>query len=85
MAGKGEILVAGGINLGETLRLNFIGADGQFVISGSDDLPPWERSHPGPLEEFDQQRSRADSFRSIPGSPGESVLSSTTATSWASC
>lgn len=53
-AGKGEILVAGGINLGETLRLNFIGADGQFVISGSDDLPPWERSHPGPLEEFDQ-------------------------------
>ncbi|MCT2360017.1 MULTISPECIES: type I-E CRISPR-associated protein Cse1/CasA [Brevibacterium] len=50
--GKGEILIASGINLGETLRLNFVGADGRFVVSGRDDLPPWERPHPGSLTEF---------------------------------
>ncbi|EKU45570.1 type I-E CRISPR-associated protein Cse1/CasA [Brevibacterium casei] len=50
--GKGEILIASGNNLGETLRLNFVGADGRFIVSRPDDLPPWERPHPGPLAEF---------------------------------
>lgn len=51
-AGKGELLVAAGETLAHTLRLNLVGADGQTIVSEPDDLPPWERPHPGPLEEF---------------------------------
>ncbi|MCQ9387258.1 type I-E CRISPR-associated protein Cse1/CasA [Brevibacterium sp. 50QC2O2] len=51
--GKGEILIASGENLAFTLRLNYIAPESIEAISGPEDLPPWERPHPGPLAEFD--------------------------------
>lgn len=51
--GKGELIVAGAKDLASTLALNLIAPDEQRSISRNDDLPPWERLHPGPLEEFE--------------------------------
>lgn len=50
--GKGEVLVASGDNLAQTLSLNLVAPASTGNVSGPDDLPPWERPHPGALPEF---------------------------------
>lgn len=50
--GKGEVLIAHGPTLADTLRLHLISPTVLGVEHGIDDLPPWERPHPGPVEEF---------------------------------
>lgn len=50
--GKGEILIASGPDLRTTLMLHHLAPDAVGARSGPDDLPPWERPHPGPVEEF---------------------------------
>ncbi|MCQ9385379.1 type I-E CRISPR-associated protein Cse1/CasA [Brevibacterium moorei] len=51
--GKGEILIASGEDLAFTLQLNYIAPETIGAISSPDDLPPWERPHPGAVPEFD--------------------------------
>lgn len=50
--GKGEVLIAHGPSLADTLRLHLISPQVLDVKFGDTDLPPWERPHPGPVEEF---------------------------------
>ncbi|WP_169721483.1 type I-E CRISPR-associated protein Cse1/CasA [Brevibacterium album] len=51
--GKGEVLVVGYKTLMDALRLNCVAPDYAEVITGPADLPPWERTHPGPCAEFE--------------------------------
>lgn len=51
--GKGEVLIASADDLAFSLFLNYLDPEVVGVRTSDSDLPPWERSHPSALEEFD--------------------------------